>query len=88
MIDYDIEMYHPESDMPAQARTSNLNEDLGQVKIVFSDKTGTLTCNKVFAFFFLFFFLFFFSFPPRFPPSPPSPKKKKSLPLSFVFFIL
>jgi phospholipid-transporting ATPase len=38
-------MYHAESDTPAMARTSNLNEELGQVKFIFSDKTGTLTRN-------------------------------------------
>ncbi|XP_023030774.2 probable phospholipid-transporting ATPase IA isoform X3 [Drosophila willistoni] len=44
-INYDIEMYHEESNMPAMARTSNLNEELGMVKYIFSDKTGTLTRN-------------------------------------------
>jgi hypothetical protein len=30
-INMDIDMYHEESDTPAVARTSNLNEELGQV---------------------------------------------------------
>ncbi|XP_050425545.1 probable phospholipid-transporting ATPase IA isoform X2 [Adelges cooleyi] len=44
-INYDIDMYHAESNTPAMARTSNLNEELGMVKYIFSDKTGTLTRN-------------------------------------------
>ncbi|XP_025986710.2 probable phospholipid-transporting ATPase IA isoform X10 [Solenopsis invicta] len=44
-INMDIEMYHPETDTPAMARTSNLNEELGIVKYIFTDKTGTLTKN-------------------------------------------
>ena len=31
----------------ARARTSNLNDELGRIKHVFSDKTGTLTQNKM-----------------------------------------
>ncbi|XP_026491605.2 probable phospholipid-transporting ATPase IA isoform X4 [Vanessa tameamea] len=44
-IAMDGEMYHEQTDTPALARTSNLNEELGMVRYVFSDKTGTLTCN-------------------------------------------
>jgi P-type E1-E2 ATPase len=42
---YDVEMYDQEKDMPAKVQASNLNEELGQVSFVFSDKTGTLTKN-------------------------------------------
>eukprot|EP01117_Protostelium_nocturnum_P008732 TRINITY_DN3129_c2_g1_i1.p1 TRINITY_DN3129_c2_g1~~TRINITY_DN3129_c2_g1_i1.p1 ORF type:complete len:1130 (+),score=309.69 TRINITY_DN3129_c2_g1_i1:147-3536(+) len=46
-INNDAKMWDPVSDTPALARTSNLNEELGQVEYIFSDKTGTLTCNKM-----------------------------------------
>ncbi|KAF9626040.1 hypothetical protein IFM89_030708 [Coptis chinensis] len=46
-INQDIHMYHEETDKPARARTSNLNEELGQVDTILSDKTGTLTCNSM-----------------------------------------
>ncbi|XP_064131266.1 phospholipid-transporting ATPase IB [Loxodonta africana] len=44
-INWDEDMHFKENNLYAVARTSNLNEELGQVKYIFSDKTGTLTCN-------------------------------------------
>ncbi|EAN31223.2 phospholipid-translocating P-type ATPase flippase family protein [Theileria parva strain Muguga] len=46
-IQLDDSMYCEELKMNAKARNTMLNEELGQVKHLFSDKTGTLTCNKM-----------------------------------------
>ncbi|KAK4733396.1 hypothetical protein R3W88_007657 [Solanum pinnatisectum] len=46
-INQDREMYYEETDKPAHARTSNLNEELGLVDTVLSVKTDTLTCNSM-----------------------------------------
>jgi len=41
----DLTMYYEKLDAPAMVRTMTLNEQLGQISHIFSDKTGTLTCN-------------------------------------------
>ncbi|KAI9755089.1 MAG: hypothetical protein M4579_004428 [Chaenotheca gracillima] len=43
----DVDMYDEASNTPMEARTSTINEELGQVSHIFSDKTGTLTDNSM-----------------------------------------
>ena len=36
-------MYYAKNNTPARSVTTTLNEELGQIEYIFSDKTGTLT---------------------------------------------
>ncbi|KAJ0417413.1 hypothetical protein BJY00DRAFT_289532 [Aspergillus carlsbadensis] len=47
LINSDLDIYYDVTDTPATCRTSSLVEELGQIEYIFSDKTGTLTCNMM-----------------------------------------
>ncbi|CAI2367483.1 unnamed protein product [Moneuplotes crassus] len=47
LVKWDEEMYDRETEQFAECRNSDLVEELGQIDFIFSDKTGTLTCNKM-----------------------------------------
>lgn len=44
-LEWDKDLYDEATNQPMIVNTSDLNEELGQVEILFSDKTGTLTKN-------------------------------------------
>ena len=45
LVNWDVELYYEDDDMPAHAVNTSIGEDLGQIEHVFTDKTGTLTEN-------------------------------------------
>lgn len=45
IIEWDIHMYHEESNTPTTVNNTAISEDLGQIEYLFTDKTGTLTEN-------------------------------------------
>nr|KAF6445971.1 putative ATPase phospholipid transporting 10B (putative) [Rousettus aegyptiacus] len=46
-LHHDLDLYDEETDSPIQCRALNITEDLGQIQHIFSDKTGTLTENRM-----------------------------------------
>lgn len=44
-INWDIRLYHFSTKSPCIVQSSSLNEELGQISHIFTDKTGTLTKN-------------------------------------------
>ena len=47
LITWDVKMYYEPNDVPAIARTTALNEELGQIEYIFSDKVPTVYITTI-----------------------------------------
>lgn len=46
-MERDMEMYDEKKDQGTEVKNMSIVEDLGQLNYIFTDKTGTLTCNEM-----------------------------------------
>ena len=46
-IEWDLQLYDEKENLNTLVRTTNVNEDLGKIEYILTDKTGTLTTNKM-----------------------------------------
>lgn len=50
LINWDRKMYYEPEDVPAIAQTTTLNEELGQIEYIFSDKVKRISSLVLFTF--------------------------------------